>query len=185
MTKAKPKEEHKKNGRPSGYRAEYAVSVGQWCKEGLTDQEIANRLQISIQTFHNWKHQHPEFLEALKTGKAVADERVERSLFHRAVGYTFESEEIFQHKGKIIRAKVMKHVPPDTTSMIFWLKNRRKEAWRDVQSHEIGRAGEFSQLTDAELAQRLVDVGKQMLLGAPVDGEVIEHEEAGDEPGDG
>ena len=25
----------------------------------------------------------------------------------------------------------MKHIPPDTTAQIFWLKNRRPGTWRD------------------------------------------------------
>jgi hypothetical protein len=57
------------------------------------------------------------------------------SLYHKAVGYTFESEKIFQHQGEIIRAPVREHVAPDTTAAIFWLKNRRPADWRDKQEH--------------------------------------------------
>jgi len=31
---------------------------------------------------------------------------------------------------------VTKEVQPDTTAQIFWLKNRRPEAWRDKQEVE-------------------------------------------------
>ena len=34
-----------------------------------------------------------------------------------------------------MRAKTREHVPPDTTACIFWLKNRRKDEWRDRQEH--------------------------------------------------
>ena len=74
----------------------------------------------------------------LKSGKEVADNRVERSLYNRAVGYTFDSEKVFQHQGEIVRAKTVEHVPPDTTAGIFWLKNRKPAEWRDKIEHQVG-----------------------------------------------
>jgi hypothetical protein len=38
---------------------------------------------------------HPAFGEALKLGKKEADERVERSLYSRAVGYHYDAVKIF------------------------------------------------------------------------------------------
>jgi hypothetical protein len=35
--------------------------------------------------------------------------------------------------GKIVEHKYIEHYPPDTTAMIFFLKNRRPDRWRDVQ----------------------------------------------------
>ena len=40
------------------------------------------------------------------------------------------------YQGTVIRADLKKHVPPDTTAMIFWLKNRKKGEWRDRMDHE-------------------------------------------------
>ena len=52
----------------------------------------------------NWKAQHPDFLGSLKAGKEEADARVERSLYSRAVGYSFNSEKIFCNKdGEVTR----------------------------------------------------------------------------------
>jgi hypothetical protein len=33
-------------------------------------------------------------------------------------------------------AEYVRHYPPDPTSMIFWLKNRQPQDWRDKQEHE-------------------------------------------------
>ena len=52
-------------------------------------------------------------------------------MFHKAVGYSFDSEKVFQFQGEVVRAKTREHVPPDTTAMIFWLKNRRPHDWRE------------------------------------------------------
>lgn len=102
---------------------------------GLTDEELAKFFEVHVATIYRWQSQFPDFCEALKVGKAPADDRVERSLYHKACGYTFESEKIFNYQGKVVRAKCVEHVPPDTTAAIFWLKNRRKDEWRDRHEH--------------------------------------------------
>jgi len=70
----------------------------------------------------------------LKIGKAEADSRVERSLFERANGYSYDAVKIFMPAGakKPVYAPYVEHVPPDTTAAIFWLKNRDPAHWRDA-----------------------------------------------------
>lgn len=138
-------------GRPSAFKPGFVEQAKKLCELGATDVEIADFFGVSDRTLYRWQAQHVEFCQALKVGKEVADERVERSLFHRATGYTFDSEKIFQFQGKIVRAKSREHVPPDTTSMIFWLKNRRPEVWRDKTEHTIRH--ELLQMSDDDLAR--------------------------------
>jgi len=74
-------------------------------------------------------------------GKDEADNRVERSLYARATGYSYDAVKIFHTKdGKIIKVPYTEHVPPDVTAQIYWLKNRRPDRWRDVQNidHAVG-----------------------------------------------
>ena len=123
--------------RPSSYKPEYAGQAEKLCRLGATDVELADFFGVERTTIWRWTNQFPEFCNALKTGKDAADDRVERSLYHRAVGYTFDSEKVFQHQGEIVRAPVREHVPPDTTAIIFWLKNRRPDLWRDRREHEV------------------------------------------------
>jgi hypothetical protein len=118
------------------YKPGFAQQAAKACQAGFTDRELADLLGVSEVTLNNWKLEHKEFSLALKAGKAPADDRIERSLFHRAVGYSFDTEKIFCNKdGQITRAETREHVPPDTTAAIFWLKNRRPASWRD--RHEI------------------------------------------------
>lgn len=42
------------------------------------------------------------FSQACKVGQAEADDRAERSYYERVVGYTYDSEKVFQYQGKII-----------------------------------------------------------------------------------
>lgn len=123
----------KSKGRPPLWQPHFAAIAAEMAASGATDREIAEQFKVSVRTLHFWKKDHPDLLDALKVGKHPADERVVQSLYHRAVGYTFESEKIFHYQGKILRAKTIEHVPPDTTAMIFWLKNRRPAEFRDRQ----------------------------------------------------
>lgn len=126
--KAKPS-----RGRPSSYETAFAEQAKKLCALGATDAELADFFEVSIRTIANWQAQHEEFLQALKGGKEKADDRVEKSLYHRAVGYSHDAVKIFMpaNAPSPVYAKYREHVPPDTTACIFWLKNRRPELWRD------------------------------------------------------
>lgn len=142
-------------GRPSGYKPEFAKQTEKLCELGATDEEVADFFEVSVRTVYRWQAQHAEFCHALKAGKVAADERVERSLYHKAVGYTFDSEKVFQFQGVVVRAPVKEHVPPDTTAAIFWLKNRRPDLWRDRQQLEhTGKDGGAIELQNVSARDR-------------------------------
>ena len=102
---------------------------------GLTMEEIADFWGISRMTLHRWAKRKPEFCYTIKKGKDEADAKVGDSLYQRANGYTYKELKVFCDKGKIVTFEVLKHYPPDPTSMIFWLKNRQPDKWKD--RHEI------------------------------------------------
>jgi len=131
------------NGRPSAYKPEFAEIARRACQIGFTDQELAELLCVSVRTLYNWKNDHEEFLHALKAGKEVADDRVERSLYERAVGYRVEAVKIFMPAGAKtpVYAQYVEHHAPDTTAAIFWMKNRRPDEWRDRREHELSGQG--------------------------------------------
>lgn len=68
----------------------------------------------------------------------MADERVERSLYQRAIGYEQSAVKIFMpaNAAAPVYAKYREIISPDTTAAIFWLKNRRPDLWRDKQELE-------------------------------------------------
>lgn len=123
-------------GRPTDYRPEFPEEAKALCERGATDLELADHFGIASSTLYTWKHAHPEFSEAIKAGKEAADERVERSLYHRAVGYSFDAVKILVDKGQPVYAPYREHVPPSDTAAIFWLKNRRPKEWREKQEVE-------------------------------------------------
>ena len=103
-----------------------------WARDGLTDEQLAEKMGINPATLYDWKNKHPEISEALKKGKEIVDIQVENALLKRALGYEYMEErvEISEKDGRKV-IQTTKTVPPDTTAQIFWLKNRRPDQWRD------------------------------------------------------
>jgi hypothetical protein len=134
--------------RPSTYKPEYAVQAKEICMLGATDLEIARFFKVSNFTIWAWSNKYKEFAEAIKVGKTAFDDRVERSLAMRALGFEKEVEEVKITKdGDIVRYKYTKYYAPDTVAGIFWLKNRRSGEWREKT--EVQHGGEI-QVTDAQ-----------------------------------
>lgn len=129
-------------GRPSSYSPDMARQAEKLCDLGATDIEIADFFEVDVRTVYRWKHEHPEFCQALKDGKVNADERVRRSLYQRAVGYEQDEVKIFMPAGAEapVYAPYRAKVAPDVTAAIFWLKNREPEQWRDKveTTHQVG-----------------------------------------------
>ena len=137
------------------------ATIKGWAKEGLTDEEIAASIGIASSTFHGWKKRFPDLLEALKSGKEVADFRVEQETYRRAIGY--EYEEITFKDGVEVK-RVKKHMPADVTAAIFWLKNRQPEKWNDrrqIQNNgTMEIIGALAGLSEGEL-RSLAEVEKE------------------------
>jgi hypothetical protein len=125
-------------GRPTEYRQEYVQQVADMAERGATDTEIADALDVSVRTLYRWKALHDDFRQVLKIAKEVADERVEQSLYHRALGFERDAVKIFCSKdGEVTTVPFREQVAPDTTACIFWLKNRKRSEWRDKVEHEL------------------------------------------------
>lgn len=125
-------------GRPSLYKPEYAEQAAKLCKLGATDVDLADFFGVSTRTVERWKTSKEDFCRAITMAKDEADDAVERSLYHRARGYEQEAVKIFMPAGaaKPVYAKYREKVAPDTGAAIFWLKNRRRDKWRDRTEQE-------------------------------------------------
>jgi transposase-like protein len=115
-------------GRPSKYDPEFHPRIAKkMCELGAIDREIAEAFDIAMSTFYLWRNTYPEFSETLKVGKAPADERVKRSLFARACGYSHEEVDVKVVQNQITLTPTIKHYPPDTMAAMYWLNNRCKD----------------------------------------------------------
>lgn len=160
-SKKKPKGTTSKSfGRPSKYKPEFVKQVYQLALLGATDAEISLFFEVDEKTLNTWKNKHSDFLQS---GKMAADAEVASKLFKRALGYnynevTFEkidtkanleatSDGDLKMANSYKKKVVTKEVVPDVTAAIFWLKNRKRDQWRDKQDLAI----DFDALTDEQL----------------------------------
>ena len=148
-------EAKRKRGRPSKKDTLDLEKVRKIASKGWTDEEMADFFDVEVRTWYRWKAEDEAFCQALKDWKAEADERVERALYERALGYSHPEEKIFYQDGQITRAETVKHYPPDTTAAIFWLKNRRPADWRDKRELDVR---EIDDMTEEEVDEALAEL---------------------------
>lgn len=131
----KKKVEKKKSnaGRPTKLTEDKKMIIEYLYRDGKTDKQVANALQVDKQTLYNWRKRDPRFFDSLKDWKDFSNRNVEISLLQRALGYSIKETKVFCNTltGDIYEKEITKHYPPDPTSMIYWLKNRKPEEWRD------------------------------------------------------
>ena len=91
-----------------------------------------------MRTFYRWRAEHDDFAEALKAGKQLADDRVERALYERACGYDYDDTKIFHPSGakEPVIVPIRVHVPADVGAARQWLASRRPNQWANVKQPE-------------------------------------------------
>ena len=94
-----------------------------WARDGLTYEQIANNMGIDTSTLWDWRKKESNISNALKKGREVVDFEVENALLKNALD-------------------------GNVTAQIFWLKNRKKNEWREkieipTNPHEINKVEEL------------------------------------------
>ena len=119
-------------GRPTLFHPDMCEQAHNYCLLGAINDELADFFGVSPSTIDNWIAQHADFGNAVRSGRVVADAKVARGLYVRAVGYDrkVEREVILDGELKPITSTV--HYPPNVQACIFWLRNRRRRTWRDA-----------------------------------------------------
>ena len=137
------KTDAKHRGKPTGYDAKSHVPWGaSLARRGCTAGEIAEAFGITERTLYRWQKAHPELCHALKASRSQADEVVVASLYEKACGKATRRvkkvrEVIGADGGKVRLTEIIEEtMPPDTTAMIWWLKNRQPELWRDKPAQD-------------------------------------------------
>lgn len=150
----------KKTGKPGpkeNYDESKAVSIYEMALLGLSQEEMRKALGIASMTLVRWRKDFPAVDEAIIQGKRLADSKVARGLYERAIGYSHDDVHIMANrvneykKGELVRSYVkpmlipiVKHYPPETKAATFWLKNRTRDMegpWSDRLEVSMDRTG--------------------------------------------
>ena len=118
-------------GRPTLYDPALCEQAHNYCLLGATNDELAEFFDVSARTIDRWIADYADFRDAVRRGRVVADSRVARGLYERAVGYdrTVERSVVIGNELKPVTSTV--HYPPNVQACIFWLRNRRRGTWSD------------------------------------------------------
>ena len=84
----------------------------EWSTQGLYIKDIAAKMGISVSTVYDWMNKNPEIAAAIKKGRDKSIDMVENALFKSAIN-------------------------GNVTAMIFYLKNRAPERYKDRIDNNI------------------------------------------------
>jgi hypothetical protein len=102
-------------------------------------------IKLARSTFYNWLSNDEEFKLAVSEIQEESIDIAESKLFERINGYQHAEEKIFNYEGSIVRANTIKHYPPDTTAIIFYLKTKgKKRGYIEKTEMEISAADDVS-----------------------------------------
>jgi len=132
-------------GRPLTYDEKlHPLLVKALVSRNMTNVEIIDEMGISDKTFYTWRNEHEEFSHAYDAGKEELINQVERSLYHKAIGYeNKKAVKIFQFQGEEVIVPYTEIIHPDVVAQKFILSNRRPKEWSEKQALELaGKDGQ-------------------------------------------
>lgn len=120
------------------YNKAFVNVVKRVAHDGASDFEIAQLLDVTLQTLRNWRMAYPDFREAFKLGKEGPNERAKRSLLDIATGYSYPAEKAFfdGKSGQVVVHHYIEHVPPNPTAATKFLAARDPE-WVEKTKTEV------------------------------------------------
>lgn len=104
---------------------------------------------ISRSTLKEWRKKYPAISAALKKSKDHFDDEAEDVLYKYGVGQfktttTVTRWHIDPTTGETVvdaGTTTQTQLPPNPTALIFWLKNRRPDQWRDHPNRDKEKSG--------------------------------------------
>ena len=155
------------NSLSSKFRNDFMRQVYYLCKLGAQRDDMAEFFRVSPDTITKWAHSNLDFQESMAQGKWAFGMRVSETLGQRALGYNYSETEYSQHvdrQGFVhdLKKVTHKHMPPDVASMIFYLKNRHPDQWKDVNKFEVDAKVQIG--LQKELDFSILNEGEQIML---------------------
>ena len=111
-----------------------------WKRDGLTDEQIAQKIGVAPRTLETWKKNYIQIKQCLKVGKEQANFIIENELFKKAKG-------------------------GNVTAMIFYLKNNWRNKYNDSalspDELKLAKAKTRKVVAEANIAELKAEVLRQ------------------------
>lgn len=145
-----------KRGRKNKYETHvvpFFDTILEWLKNGATERQIAEKLDIAYSTFNDYKIKYPELMELLEKGRRNLVAELRGALVKKALGYEYnESKEVTENvdlpdemrialldagfsleqieQARLVKTEVAhKKMAPDVAAINLALKNYDKDNW--------------------------------------------------------
>lgn len=104
--------------------------------------EIAKALNIGRRTLYDWIEKDSDLKDAIELQDEANIDFAESKLFERINGYEHDDIHITNYLGNITKTEIIKHYPPDPTSIIFFLKTKAKHRGYIERQEITGKDGD-------------------------------------------
>lgn len=141
------------------------LRIESWASDGLTNTDIAKNIGIARGTLNVWLNKYPDIQDALKKGREPVVRKLENAIVNKALGFEYEESETWveenedgERKQKFRKQK--KYAEPDTSALIFLLKNYKPNKYRnynDLTKRQI-EAETMKLEREAELAEKELQI---------------------------
>ena len=107
----------------------------EWAGNGLSYKDIADQMGLSLSGLGKVRRKYPELNDILQKAREKPDKKVENALYRRCLGMEVK-ETTYSYRVKADGAKictnvreVIKEIPPDVQSIIFYLRCRMPQIY--------------------------------------------------------
>ena len=119
-------------GRPTLFDPDMCEQAHNYCLLGATNDELAEFFDVSPRTIDRWIAERADFGDAVHSGRVAADARVARAFMAARSVTTAPSSVRSSYRGELKTVTSTIHYPANVQACIFWLRNRRRQTWRDA-----------------------------------------------------
>jgi len=129
---------------------------------GSTITSACDAVGISKVTFYEWMKTKPNFSNAIKKAQSIPNKKVEKALYKSAIGYltTVAKYQTKGSNGKPQTKTIKKKILPNITAMIFWLKNKLPDEWKDKQDIEHSGSVITYEISEEFMPKKMKEVKK-------------------------
>jgi len=104
---------------------------------GFTEKQIADEMEINLQTLYYWKDNMEGFGKRLQEGKTVADAKVAGELYKNCFDRFIKYKTQHIDGGRMVEVERTVFIQGDKWAQARWLALRQKGLWSEVQKLEL------------------------------------------------